>query len=372
MSSNYLLSLINCLKEEYKNYYELTRKYLKEKIPQKNEIRKKDIGESKQIIEKLNENIKDYIKKYREILLLKVEINNEKQNEKKIRKKNEEFSEFLEKGKKILINNISYYNKLPDYSNKKLKTAKISPLDLINFTLRLSQQSKSPLEGDFFFSKYLNDKILYNDYFVKNKNRFLYPYPNDYFGLKKTILRYDLSEKNRLLPPTLISPSSTNIKDGAIIANKGKELIFKYPNDNPPPDIIYKYSKDPNILPSFFSGEEYKDYSLPNLDRDCIIKVCTCRKGFKDSKIVTFKFTIIDSNSNPQFVYRNVITESKPDYVERPKVFIDSNIMKIEAIKSSSSLGSSPLTNSRPGTSSYEPVFYEPGNNDDDDDEDEI
>ena len=53
----------------------------------------------------------------------------------------------------------------------------------------------------------LNDKQnpFYNDYFLKNQNRYLYPYPDDFFGMKNTILRYDLSDKNRLLPPVLDS-----------------------------------------------------------------------------------------------------------------------------------------------------------------------
>jgi hypothetical protein len=50
MSSNYLISLINSLKEEYQNYYTLNQQNLNEKIEQRYEIRKANIEESKQTI----------------------------------------------------------------------------------------------------------------------------------------------------------------------------------------------------------------------------------------------------------------------------------------------------------------------------------
>ena len=378
MSSSYLISLINRLKEEYNNYYLLRKKLLSESIPQKIEIKKNEIAETEKIITRLNEEINININKYRQIESLKREINYEKKKQKELLEKSKKLSDFLEKGKKILINDILYYKKLPDYSNKKLKTAKISPLDLINFTLRISQQNQAPSDLDYFY-KYLpnslkdkpNMAILYNDYYMKNKNRFFHPYPDDYFGMKNTILRYDLSEKNRLLPPILDSniPFKQNEK-GELLSNRGKEIIFKYPAENPPPGIIFKYSKDPNILPSFFTGEEYKDYSHPTLDKDCIIKVCTCRTGFKDSKIITFKF-IIDSNEVEKFEEKNPDTKAMPDYIIRPSVHIDSRGEKFEPLNSPSS-GSPQRNTSRPGTSSYEPIYYNPDNDDDDGDDDEI
>ena len=185
MSSNYLISLVNRLKEEYKTYYILNQQNLNEKFEQKYEIRKTDIEESKQTISQLNVIIKNYLSKYRKIEKVKAQIEAEKKINKQLEEKNKKFCEFIEKGKKVLVNNIKYYNKLPEYSDKKLKTVKMSPIDLINFALRISQQNKSPMEGEFYFSKYLpgqeKKNILYNDYFLKNKNRYLYPYPNDYF-----------------------------------------------------------------------------------------------------------------------------------------------------------------------------------------------
>ena len=375
MSTEHLICLINHIKEKYKTYYSLRQKYLIEKKYQKNEIRKMEIRETEQIISQLNEDINNYINKYRQILQLKQQIDLEKQNEKKITEKNKKISEFIQKGKDILTNNISYYKKLPDYSNKKLKKVKMSPLDLINFTLRIGQQNKAPIGEENYFFNYIpfsinNEKnvtLLYSEYYIKNQNRFLYPYPNDNFGFANTILRYDLSEKNRLLPPILVSPNpSYKNENGEILANKGKDLIFKYPKDNPPSDIFFKYSKDPNILPSFFTGEEYKDYSHPNLDKDLtVIKVCTCKKGYKDSKIVTFKF-VIDSNETVEIEKKEVDLKARGDFVIRPEDHIDSGSLKFEAIQSSSSLGSPHGNTSRPGTSSYEPVYYNPeGNNDD-------
>ena len=373
MSSNYLISLINRLKEEYQNYYILNQQNLNEKIEQRYEIRKADIEESKQTISQLNVIIKNYLSKYRKIEQVKAEIEVEKQKVKQNEEKNKKFCEFIDKGKKILVNNIKYYNRLPEYSDKKLKTVKLSPIDLINFSLRISQQNKSPMEGEFYFSKYLpgqeKTNILYNDYFLKNKNRYLYPYPNDYFGLQKTILRYNLSEKNKLLPPILESPDPRNTKNGAIIASKGKDLIFKYPEDNPPSEIVFKYSRDPNILPSFFTGEEYKDYAHPNLDRDCIIKVCTCRRGFRDSKILTLKFTITDATTNENLIERDIVAKPRMDVVNRQTIYIDSKGPKIEKISSSDLNSSSPNNVSRPGSSLYEPVYYNPEEEEDDDNE---
>ena len=373
MSSNYLISLINRLKEEYQNYYTLNQQNLNEKIEQRYEIRKADIEESKQTISQLKDIIKNYLSKYRKIEQVKAQIEVEKQKDKQNEEKNKKFCEFIDKGKKILVNNIKYYNRLPEYSDKKLKTVKLSPIDLINFSLRISQQNKSPMEGEFYFSKYLpgqeKTNILYNDYFLKNKNRYLYPYPNDYFGLQKTILRYNLSEKNKLLPPILESPDPRNIKNGAIIASKGKDLIFKYPEDNPPSEIVFKYSRDPNILPSFFTGEEYKDYAHPNLDRDCIIKVCTCRRGFRDSKILTLKFTITDATTNENLIERDIVAKPRMDVVNRQTIYIDSKGPKIEKISSSDLNSSSPNNVSRPGSSLYEPVYYNPEEEEDDDNE---
>jgi len=373
MSSNYLISLINRLKEEYKNYYILNQQNINEKIEQKYEIRKADIEESKQTISQLNDIIKNYISKYRKIEQIKAQIEAEKQKDKQNEEKNKKFREFIEKGKKILVNNIKYYNKLPEYSDKKLKTVKLSPMDLINFTLRISQQSKSPMEGEFYFSKYLpgqeKTNILYNDYFLKNKNRYLYPYPNDYFGMQKTILRYNLSEKNKLLPPILESPDPRNVKNGAIIASKGKDLIFKYPEDNPPSEIVFKYSRDPNILPSFFTGEEYKDYAHPNLDKDCIIKVCTCRRGFRDSKILTLKFTITDATTNEILKEKVIDTKPRMDVVNRQTIYIDSKGPKIERITASDYNSNSPNNVSRPGSSLYEPVYYNPEDEEDEGDD---
>ena len=379
MSSDYLICLINHLKEEYKTCYSLLKKNLTEIKRQKYEIRKIEIRESQQIISLLNEDIKSYINKYRQIRQLKQEIEIEKQKEKEISEKSKELSEFIKKGKDILTNNISYYKKLPEYSNKKLKKAKISPLDLINFTLRISQQNKAPIGDEIYFSNYLpfsmNDKqnisLLYSDYYIKNQNRFLYPYPNDFFGLKNTILRYDFSEKNRLLPPILVSPNPSNKNgNGEILSNKGKDLVFKYPKENPPSGIFFKYSKDPNILPSFFTGEEYKDYSHPNLDKDFnIIKICTCKKGFKDSIIKTFKF-VIDSNETIEYEQRNPELKAKGDFVIRPEDHIDSGSLKFDAGQSSSSLGSPHGNTSRPGTSSYEPIYYNIEDNNEEEDED--
>ena len=375
MSSNYLSYLIEQLKEYYKSYYLLCKKCYSEKNPRKNEIRFKEKKDLEILISKLIEKISNYLNKCRQIINLKESIINEKEKRKAIIEKNKKFSEFVQNCKNILTNNISYYQKFPDYSNKKLKTAKISPLELINFALRISQQSKAPKEGELFFSKYLSnsfnqkDNILYFDYFIKNNNRYLYPYPNDFFGMQKTILRYDLSETNRLLPPTLSSPEPSNINEnGEIMANKGKILKFKYPNENHPQEIFFKYSRDPNVIPSFFTGEEYKNYSPPILDKDCIIKVCSCLQGFKDSKIITFKF-VINSEKIENYKETEVGVKPRNDVLTKIQEHLEQGSLRFDGVSSFSSVLSPKGSVNRPGTSSYEPENFCPDEQNDEDDD---
>ena len=258
MFSSDLIPLINLYKEEIKNFYSLQRRYYNEKIHQKKEIMKYDINESikaiNSIYKKLNENL-EYV---RRIISLKEEIKKETEIKNKLEKKSNKINDFIEKGKKILINNIPYYEKLPEYANKKLKTAKLSPLDLINFTLRLSQQSKAPPGSFDYFNNFVNNALIEdkqndfntNSFYKKNKNRFLFPYPNT-LELNKSILRYNFSEEKRLLPPKLIypDPKETN-EEGYIIANNGASIRLIYPSENITEGIKFKYSKDPNILPS--------------------------------------------------------------------------------------------------------------------------
>ena len=377
MSYSCLINLIDNLKEVYNIYYSLRKKYFSEKHTQKNVIRKVEIKSTEQIILTMNEDINKYVNKYLELIKLKEEINIQKEKENHILNKKKSFSEFLETGKKILSNNMSYYKNLPEYSNKTIKTAKISPLDLINFTLRISQQNIAPLYSELYFNNYLpynlNDRqnvsLIYTNYFIKNQNRFLYPYPNDFFGLKNTILRYDLSDKNRLLPPVLKSPDPNNTQNNKILTNRGKDLEFKYPGENPPSDIFYKYSIDPNVIPSFFSGEEYKDYSRPTLDKDCIIKVCSCRKGFKDSKIITLEFSV-NSNEEIKYVEKKVDITKKGNFVTRPEENFSPGSLVFGPMSSGSL--SPPGNTSRQGSSSHDPIYYVPGSNNDDDDEDGI
>ena len=236
----------------------------------------------------------------------------------------------------------------------------MSPLDLINFTLRISKQNKSPPEGILYFGKYLPDinnqdnSILYTNHFIKNKNKFLYLYPNGFFGMKNSILRYDLSNNNRLLPP--------------ILSKEGREIIFKYPKENPPSNIYYKYSKDPNIIPSFFSGEEYTDYSRPYLVKDCIIKACTCKEGFKDSEIATFKFTV-DSKEKINIVIKKPPGKTS-NVLTKPVFSLDTGSLRFEPINCSSSF--SPRTSSPKGSSMHESNYNDLGKrNNDENEEDE-
>ena len=379
MSSNDLVPMINCLKEEIKNYYSLIRKYFNEKIPQKKEIRKLDIKESKSKIDYLNKYINEkIIDRYMKILKLKEEIEKEKEIKNKLEKKSKKIDDFINKGKKILINNLPYFEKLPEYSNKKLKIAKLSSLDLINLTLRLSQQNKAP-PGAF---EYLNNKVssgLIDDsqnnfnifsYYIKNKNRYLYPYPN-VLELKNSILRYDFSEENRLKPPILIYPNPDSVdSEGNIIANKGSLIKLKYPSENPIIGIFFKYSKEPNIAPSTFSGQEYKEFSLPDLDKDCIFKVCSCKKGFKDSKIITFKF-VINNEKEEILAQKEVGVKAKIDQIGKERNRIENVGIQFGSLQSSG-MNDSPHNYVNQGTSSYHPAYFNPDDANDDDNDDEF
>lgn len=379
MSSNELNRMINCLKEEMNNYYSLIRKYFNEKIPQKKEIRKIDIKESKSRIDYLNKYINEkIIDKHMKILKLREEIEKEKEIKNKLEKKSKKIDDIINKGKKILIKDLPYFEKLSEYSNKKLKIAKLSSLDLINLTLRLSQQSKAP-PGAF---DYLNNMVsagLIDDsqnnfnifsYYIKNKNRYLYPYPN-VLELKNSILRYDYSEENRLKPPILIYPNPDSFdSEGNIIANKGSLIKLKYPSENPIIGLFFKYSKDPNIAPSSFSGQEYKEFSLPDLDKDCIFKVCSCKKGYKDSKIITFKF-VINNEKEEILAQKEAGVKAKLDQIGKERNRLDSVGLQFGS-QLSSGFNDSPHNYVNQGTSSYHPAYFNPDDANDDDNDDEF
>lgn len=379
MSSNELNRMINSLKEEMNNYYSLIRKYFNEKIPQKKEIRKIDIKESKSRIDFLNKYINEkIIDKHMKILKLREEIEKEKEIKNKLEKKSKKIDDIINKGKKILIKDLPYFEKLSEYSNKKLKIAKLSSLDLINLTLRLSQQSKAP-PGAF---DYLNNMVaagLIDDsqnnfnifsYYIKNKNRYLYPYPN-VLELKNSILRYDYSEENRLKPPILIYPNPDSFdSEGNIIANKGSLIKLKYPSENPIIGLFFKYSKDPNIAPSSFSGQEYKEFSLPDLDKDCIFKVCSCKKGFKDSKIITFKF-VINNEKEEILAQKEAGVKAKLDQIGKERNRLDSVGLQFGS-QLSSGFNDSPHNYVNQGTSSYHPAYFNPDDANDDDNDDEF
>ena len=379
MSSNELNRMINCLKEEMNNYYSLIRKFFNEKIPQKKEIRKIDIKESKSRIDFLNKYINEkIIDKHMKILKLREEIEKEKEIKNKLEKKSKKIDDIINKGKKILIKDLPYFEKLSEYSNKKLKIAKLSSLDLINLTLRLSQQSKAP-PGAF---DYLNNMVsagLIDDsqnnfnifsYYIKNKNRYLYPYPN-VLELKNSILRYDYSEENRLKPPILIYPNPDSFdSEGNIIANKGSLIKLKYPSENPIIGLFFKYSKDPNIAPSSFSGQEYKEFSLPDLDKDCIFKVCSCKKGYKDSKIITFKF-VINNEKEEILAQKEAGVKAKLDQIGKERNRLDSVGLQFGS-QLSSGFNDSPHNYVNQGTSSYHPAYFNPDDANDDDNDDEF
>ena len=352
MFSNDLIPLINLLKEETKNFYSLLKKCYHEKIPHKKEIMKLDINDSIYKINIINSNIKSNIDHYKKLVKIKSEISKEFQIKNNLDKKSKKVKDFIEKGKNILINKIPYYEKLPEYSNKKLKKANLFPLDLINFTLRLSQQSKAPPGGYTYLDIMMSlDNI--SSFYLKNKNRYLHPYPKE-LEMKQSILYYDFSEEKRLLPPLLLEPDpkKTN-KAGFILANLGSIIRLKYPKDNMSQDIKFKYSIDKNVLPSTFSGEEYKATSGPQLEKDCIFKVCSCKKGFKDSKIITYVF-VVDPENKDTIITRTVGANPGEEGITKIYQKIDTGIeLKFGPISSNPWINKSRNSSYRIGTDNY-------------------
>ena len=155
-------------------------------------------------------------------------------------------------------------------------------------------------------------------------------------------MRYDFSEEKRLLPPKLIYPDPRDVtKDGLIKANNGSSIRLKYPSENQIDGITFKYSKDINIIPSMFTGEEYKDYSRPVLNEDCIFKVCSCKKGFKDSKIITFKFFINKDTQEVLITKQAEVNANIDIIIKRRDEFDPVSGLTLHYMKSSPSLNES-------------------------------
>ena len=318
-------NIIN-LRQEILHCYSLIQKNYHEKIPQKREIRKRDIQESKSKIDFLNQHIKLNLEKNIRIIKIRREIEKEKEIKNKLEKKSKKIDDFINKGKKILINDLPYFDKLPEYANKKLKIATLSPLDLINLTLRLSQQKKVSSDRIQFLNDMENlglndngDELSLFSYYKKFRNKYLYPYPG-ILEMKKSILRYNLSRENRLKPPLLIYPDPKNIdEEGNIIANKNSliKLIYDDSNSNLS-GIYFKYSIDINNPPSVFSGIEYQAHYPPILTGNCTFAVCSCKYGFYNSQVAVFKF-IVNKNKEEKIVEKFTKKEANEDVMRRQR-----------------------------------------------------
>ena len=115
INSQALNKLFVCLREEIKNYYSLIQKNFYEEIPYNKEIRKTDIESSKDKIDFLNKYINANIDKHMKILKLKEEIEKENEIKNKLEKKSKKIDDIINKGKKILIKDLPYFEKLSEY-----------------------------------------------------------------------------------------------------------------------------------------------------------------------------------------------------------------------------------------------------------------
>ena len=124
-----------------------------------------------------------------------------------------------------------------------------------------------------------------------------------------------------------------------------------------------------------FSGEEYKDYSQPVLSENCIFKVCSCKKGFKDSNIITFKF-YVNKDIKVDLEEVQLGKEANVDVIIKGKDQIDTVRGLTLIVAKSSPLDreqkDSPNDLNRPGTSKYEVMYYNDKEQEEEEDEDGI
>ncbi len=260
-----LSSLIQTLHKEYKKYKNLLSTPFQKKYSLQ-------ITEEK--IKKLLTLLKLELTSLQKILSLKKEIKSELQKSENLKKKKIQIQNLLHTSIKTLTQNIPFFNLTSSLSSNRLNINSINKIDLINMSTRINTQYLYPY-----------------DVFNISSNAFLKQYPTDDIQMNNSILKYDLSENKRLLPP-IADPPGGNVKKGTLVSLKIDKRDYERLKKS---DVFFKYSMN-DIIPSSFSGELYYDNKKIFIDKDCEIKVCTCKFGYKDSIIVTFNFTVSGGN----------------------------------------------------------------------------
>ena len=245
-----------------------------------------------------------------------------------------------------LTHNIPFYAHDP-LSTQCFSSYKLSSKDIINFTNRISRQLSYPIDLQPY----------------QIPSAFLDAYPREDQELMNSILKDDLSDEHRLLPP-LVEPPGGQVK-------KGEQLRISYNHKNEKDiyDIFFKYTIDSQSIPSFFSGELYSEYHPIILEKDCTIKVCACKIGRKDSLICTYQYNVVLSKSGKNVEIVNTRHVNKNNVIERPEMEIAKNGIKFTGMHvNSEDVKASPFIDSGNASyhlSSYIKPQYSPRDDDD-------
>lgn len=325
-----LSSLFLKLKKEYSKYIELQLNITtnKDKIEQSQRV----IGCIINLIQKEIMNIKEqYLKR--------IELEQEKAKRNMYNNQLGQIQKILQKAVKTLTYKISFYNQ---YSS-----SSITLKDLINLSFRINKQDQFPLN--------LQNKSL--------PAAFLRPYPHEDLEIKNSLLKFDLSEEKRLKPP-IVNPKEGTVKKGTL-------LTFTYKDDKEKDkhDIFFKYSLNPECIPSFCSGELYNDNSPIILDKNCEIKVCSCKIGFKDSIVYTLNYQVTSEEVNIERIKTKA--NINPEVVRRPELHIAQGGEKYEKVNISASEMNTP-NGSSGGTGSVRNSQFDYSLSHDDEDDDVI
>ena len=127
--------------------------------------------------------------------------------------------------------------------------------------------------------------------------------------MNKSILKFNLNNK---LQVPILEPNGGKIQKGTLIK-------ITYPQvDN---DVFFKYTLDNNIIPSYFSGNLYKSDLKIIINRNCILKVVSCKFGFRDSDILTVGYTV--SEEGREITIRTLQSERTRDEIIRTSLDIN-------------------------------------------------
>lgn len=326
-SFSLLHSLFTRLRKEYLTFTHLL-------LDVNNAHQRTQLHSSRLIIEKLLELIRSALTSIKQRMQCQSELNVQLARKNSLNATMYNYYSTLRKCLNTLTHNIPFY--CPDpLSIHNFCSYKLSSKDLINFTNRISRQLSYPTDLQQY----------------PIPSAFLDAYPREDQELMNSILKDDLSDERRLLPP-LVEPPGGQVK-------KGEQLRISYHHKNEKDiyDIFFKYTIDSQSIPSFFSGELYSEYHPIVLDRDCTVKVCACKVGRKDSLICTYQYNVVLSKSGKNLEIITTRRADKNNVIERPEMEIAKNGIKFRGMHvNSEDVKSSPFIDS--GNASYHMSSY--------------